>query len=62
MYEIKTEDVYENFSNDKDMFDFSKYSTYSKYYNNSNKLIIGKMKDETRHVAIEEFLGLKPKM
>ena len=26
MYEIKTEDVYEHFSKDKDMFDFSNYS------------------------------------
>ena len=27
MYEIKTEDVYEDFSKDKEMFDFSIYST-----------------------------------
>ena len=26
MYEIKTEDVYENFSNDKETLDFSNYS------------------------------------
>ena len=26
MYEIKTEDVYEDFSKDKEMFDFSYYS------------------------------------
>ena len=62
MYEIKTENVYEDFSNDKEMFDFSNYSTKSKYYDNSNKLIIWKMKDETGGVAIEEFVGLKPKM
>ena len=37
MYEIKTEDVYKDFSNNKEMFDFSNYSTKSKYYNNSNK-------------------------
>ena len=34
----------------------------TKYYDNSNKLVVGKMKDETAGVAIEEFLGLKPKM
>ena len=62
MYEIKTEDVYEDFSNDKEIFDFSNYSTKSKYYDNSNKLVVGKMKDETAGVAIEEFVGLKPKM
>ena len=44
------------------MFDFSNYSTKSKYYDNSNKLVVGKMKDETAGVAIEEFVGLKPKM
>ena len=30
MYEIKTEDVYEDFSKDKKMFDFSNYSITSK--------------------------------
>ena len=39
-----------------------KYSTKSKYYDNSNKLVVGKMKDETAGVAVEEFGGLKPKM
>ena len=42
------------------MFDFSNYSTKSKYYDNSNKLVIGKMKNETAGIAIEEFVGLKP--
>ena len=44
------------------MFDFSNYSTRSKYDDNSNKLVIGKMQDETGGVAIEEYVGLKPKM
>ena len=60
MYEIKTEDVYEDFSNNKEMFDLSNYSTKSMYYDNSNKLVIGKMKDETAGIAIEGFVGLKP--
>ena len=34
MHEIKTEDVYKDFSNDKEMFDFSNYSAKSKYYDN----------------------------
>ena len=34
MYGIKNEDVYEDFSNDKEMFNFSNYSTKSKYYDN----------------------------
>ena len=44
------------------MFDFSNYSTKSKYYDVSNKLVIGETKDETSGVAIEEFVGLKKKM
>ena len=62
MHEIETEDVYEDFSTDKKKFDFSNYSIKSKYYDNSNKLVIGTMKDETGGVAIKEFVGLKPKM
>ena len=42
IYEIKTEDVYEDFSSNKEMFDFSNYSTKSKYYDNSSKLVFGK--------------------
>ena len=61
MYEIKTEDVYDDFGSDKEMFDFSNYQTKSNY-DNSNKLVIGKMKDETRGVVIGEFVELKPKM
>ena len=41
------------------MFD---YSTKPKYYNNSCKLVISKMKDETTGIAIKEFVGLQPKM
>ena len=62
MYEIKTEGDYEDFSCNKEMFDFSNYSTKSKYCDNSNKFVIGKMKDLTRVVVIEEVVRLKPKM
>ena len=34
----------------------------SKYYDDSNKLVAGKMKDEAGGVAVKEFVGLKPKM
>ena len=52
---------YEDFSKDKGIFDFSYYSAKPKYYDVSNKLVVGKMKDETDGVAITEFVGLKPK-
>ena len=60
MYEIKIENVYENFNSNKEMFDFN--STKSKYYNDLNKLVINEMKDETGGVGNEEFVTLKPKM
>ena len=62
MYKIKIEDVYAGSSSNKEMFDSSNYWTRSIYYNSSSKLVIGKMKDETGGVAIETFVGLKPKM
>ena len=39
MYEIEMEDVYEDFNSDKEMSDFNNYSTKSKYYDNTNKLV-----------------------
>ena len=62
MYEIKTEDIYEDFSSNKELFDFSNYLTKSNFHDNSNKLVNRKLKDETGGVAIEEFIGLKPKI
>ena len=62
MYEIKTEDVYEDFSKDKKLFDFSNCPTKLKLYDDLNKLVVGKMKDETAGVAIKVFARLKPKM
>ena len=44
------------------MFDFKNYSSKSKYYDNSNKLVVGKKKYENPGAAIKEFVGLKPKI
>ena len=57
MYEIKTEDVYKDFSKD-----FSNYSPKSKYYDDSNKLVVGKMKGETAAVVIKGLFGIKLKV
>ena len=35
IYEIRTEDICENFDSHKEMFDFSNYSTKSKYCDDS---------------------------
>ena len=62
VFEIETENVYENFSKNKEMFEFSNYFAKSKYYDDSNKLVVLKIKDEMGGVATEEFVGLKPKV
>ena len=59
---IKSEDIYEDFFKWKDLFDFSYYSKDSKFFNETNKKVIGKMKDEFGGIIIIEFVGLKSKM
>ena len=44
-YEIKSENVYEELFKWKDLFDFSNYSKDSKFFDETNKKVIGKMKD-----------------
>ena len=39
-YEIKPKNVYEEFSKWKDLFDFSNYSKYSKFFNETRKLLL----------------------
>ena len=47
MHGVKTEDVYQDFSNNKEMFDLSNYLANSKYYNDSKKLVIENIKSKT---------------
>ena len=61
-YEIKSEDVYEEFFKHKDLFEFSNYPKDSKFFDPANKKVIGKMKDEFGGVIVDEFVELKSKM
>ena len=61
-YEIKSEDVYEEFFKHKHLFDFSNYPEDSKFFDQANNKVIGKMKDESEGKIIGEFVGLKSKM
>ena len=62
-YEIKSENVYVEFFKRKDLFDFSNYPKDSKFFYETNKKVIGKMKDEFGGgVIVIEFVGLKSKM
>ena len=44
VYEIKTEDIYEDFDEDKYLFDFSDYPLNKNFFDPVNKKVIGKMK------------------
>ena len=45
-HEIKSENVYKEFFKWKDLFDFTNYSKDSTFYDETNKKVIGKTKDE----------------
>ena len=55
-YEIKSENIYEEFFKWKDLFDFINYSKDSKFFDETNQKVIGKMKDEIGGVIVEEFV------
>ena len=61
-YEIKPENVYEEFLKWKDLFDFSNYSKDSKFLDETNKKVICKIKDEFDGINGDEFVWLKSKM
>ena len=52
-YEIKTKDVYEDFCEDKNLFD---YPLNSKFFVPANKNVIGKMKDEFKGKKLMDLL------
>ena len=58
-YEIKSENVYEEFFTHKHLFDFRNYPKDSKHFDKTNKKVVGKMKDEFGGVTVDE---LKSKM
>ena len=62
IYEIKSENVYEKFFKWKDLFDFSNFSKDSKFFDEANKNVIGRMKGESEWKINHEFVGLKSKM
>ena len=63
VYEIMgVDDIYEKIYADRDIFDFSNYLKGSKFYDCTNKRIVGKMKDEIGGRVVSEFVGLKSKI
>ena len=62
-YQIQTDNVYEDFYADKHLFDFSGYKKENPFYNDENRKVIGKMKDElnveTKKEEMKKAKGLK---
>ena len=62
VYEIETDNVYEDFHGNKNLFGFSDYPQDSKFFGHVNKKVVGKIKDEFKGKIISLFVGLKSKM
>ena len=54
MYEIQ-HDIQEDFSKNREMLDFSKYSAEQKCYEDLNRLVAGKIKNKTAGVSIKNL-------
>ena len=61
-YEIKSENIYEEYFKHKHLFDFSNYPKDSIFFDETNKKVIEKKKDKFGGVTVDEFVGLKSKM
>ena len=65
LYEVKGKDFYKELETNRDLrqnFDLSNYPLSHNLYNDSQKLVTLKFKDDFGGVPIQEFIGLKPKM
>ena len=62
VYKIETDDVYEDFNENKSLFDFSDYPEDLKFFDPANKKVVGKLKNEYNGKIINEFIGLKSKL
>ena len=62
IYDIETDDIYEDMYTDRHLYDFSNYDKNHPLYSTMNAKRVGFMKDELQGDVIEEFVGLKPKM
>jgi len=62
VYQIYTDDLYADLAAHREHFDFSCYQGTHSLFDESNKMVMGKMKDESGGGIITEFVGLRPKM
>lgn len=61
-YHIQTDDLYQDFAAKSEYYDFSGYPREHPLFDEKNKKVLGKFKDEMDGTPIQEFCGLRPKM
>ena len=65
MYEVETDDFYQDMVDNAELFDMSNFGItkpYKKLEFQDNKAVLGLMKEEAAGNPIFEFVGLRPKM
>ncbi len=61
-YEIQTDDLYKDFEEEKDLYDFSELPKDHILFDSKNKKVIGKFKPEEGSKPIIGFVGLRAKL
>ena len=62
LFDIPTEDIYEDMAEDIHLYDKSNYPKEHLLYSGTNKKVLEKMKDECKGRALGEVVALRPKM
>ena len=62
LYYCETPDIYKDMKEHLDLFDTSDYPKDNPLYSETNKKVVGKMKDECSSIPISKFVGLRSKM
>lgn len=62
LFYCETENIYEDMKQNENLFDLSDYPKDHYLQNDTNKKVLGKMKDETNSLPISMFVGLRSKM
>lgn len=62
VYKVNTDDFYNDMKEMKEYFDMSEYSKTNPIYDETNKKVIGKFKDETGDKIINRFVGVRSKV
>ena len=60
-FDVKTNDLYEDRKNNKDLYDFPSIQKHI-LYDETNKKRVRIMKDETKSNPMQEFIGMRPKI